>query len=61
MLARSEVALFVPAAAVVMWMVGRRSGIRSSKHIATATGVAIALILPWMTFNFARFDAPGVA
>jgi hypothetical protein len=58
MLARSEVALFVPAAAAVMWVVGRRSGIRSSTHMATATGVAIALILPWMIFNFGRFDRP---
>ena len=58
MLARSEVVLFVPAAAAVMWRVGRRSGVRSSKHIATTTGVAIALILPWMTFNFARFERP---
>jgi 4-amino-4-deoxy-L-arabinose transferase-like glycosyltransferase len=58
MLARSEVALFVPAAAAVMWMVGRRSGIPWSRHIATATGVAIAVILPWMTFNFVRFERP---
>lgn len=57
-LARSEVVLFVPAAALVMWIAGRRSGLRPWKHLATATGVAVALMLPWMIFNFVRFERP---
>jgi hypothetical protein len=59
-LARSEVALFVPAAAVVMWMVARRSGVKPWAHVATAAGLAIAVILPWVIFNFVRFDRPVV-
>ena len=58
-LARSEVILFVPAAAVVMWIVGRRSALhRPLTHVIAAAGVALALLLPWMIFNLARFEKP---
>mgnify|MGYP001273122613 CR=1 FL=1 len=57
-LARSEVVLFVPAAALVMWLVGRRSGMRPLKDVIAATGVAIAVMLPWLIFNLVRFDEP---
>ena len=58
-LARSEVILFVPAAAVVMWIVGRRSGLtRPVVHVVVAAGVAVTLLLPWMIFNLARFEKP---
>jgi 4-amino-4-deoxy-L-arabinose transferase-like glycosyltransferase len=58
-LARSEVILFVPAAAVVMWIVGRRSGqARPWAQVLAAAGIAIALLLPWMVFNLVRFEKP---
>jgi 4-amino-4-deoxy-L-arabinose transferase-like glycosyltransferase len=58
-LARSEVILFVPAAAVVMWIVGHRSGLlRPLLHVVAAAGVAVVLLLPWMIFNLARFEKP---
>jgi hypothetical protein len=57
-LARSEVALFVAATAVVMLMVARRSRIRPWPHVATAVGVAFVVVLPWLIFNFVRFDRP---
>lgn len=57
-LARSEVALFMPAAAVVMWTVTRRSGAKPWSHVATAAGVAVATVLPWLIFNIVRFDRP---
>jgi 4-amino-4-deoxy-L-arabinose transferase-like glycosyltransferase len=57
-LARSELVLFAPAAAIVMWSICRRSGLRSSRHLAVAGGVVLAVILPWMVFNFARFERP---
>jgi 4-amino-4-deoxy-L-arabinose transferase-like glycosyltransferase len=58
-LARSEVVLFVPSAAAVMWMVGRRSGLqRSWSHVLAAAAVAIALLLPWTIFNVVRFERP---
>jgi 4-amino-4-deoxy-L-arabinose transferase-like glycosyltransferase len=53
-LARSEVVLFVPAAALVMWLTGLRPWI----HVATATGVAIAVLVPWTIFNVVRFERP---
>ncbi|HEY0519597.1 MAG TPA: glycosyltransferase family 39 protein, partial [Ilumatobacteraceae bacterium] len=58
-LARSEVILFLPAAAIVMWIVGRRNGVdRHWTHVVTATAVIVALLLPWMLFNFVRFEKP---
>ncbi len=61
-LARSELVLFVPGAAVVMWLIyarsGTRSGVKRWTHIVTAAGVAVALLLPWVVFNVARFDRP---
>jgi 4-amino-4-deoxy-L-arabinose transferase-like glycosyltransferase len=65
-LARSELVLFVLGAAAVMWLICARSGARSDArsvpkrwtHAATATGVAIAVLLPWVVFNVARFDRP---
>lgn len=57
-LARSELILFVPAAALVMLVIGRRSGLRPWRHVAIAGGVTVALLLPWTIFNFARFDQP---
>ncbi|MDP9463237.1 MAG: glycosyltransferase family 39 protein [Actinomycetota bacterium] len=57
-LARSEVALFVPASALVLWTTGRRCDLRPWIHMATATGVAVALLLPWTIFNLARFERP---
>ena len=57
-LARSELVLFIPAAALLMWAIGRRSGSRPWTHVAIAGGVTVALILPWTIFNFARFDQP---
>lgn len=57
-LARSEIVLFVPAAALVMGVTSRRSGLRPLRHVACASGVAVALILPWMIFNLARFERP---
>ena len=58
-LARSEVVLFVPAAAAVMWIVGRRSGVpRHWMHVLAAAAVAIALLLPWTIFNLVRFEKP---
>ena len=56
-LARSEVILFVPCAAAVMWIVGRRSGLqRPWSHVLAAAAVAIALLLPWTIFNLVRFE-----
>jgi 4-amino-4-deoxy-L-arabinose transferase-like glycosyltransferase len=57
-LARSEVVLFVPAAAVVMWVVGRRSRVRHWAHVVAAAGIAIALLVPWTVFNIVRFEKP---
>ena len=57
-LARSEVVLFVPAAALVMWLVGRRSGTRPLAHVIATTGVALGVMLPWLIFNLVRFDEP---
>jgi hypothetical protein len=57
-LARSEVALFIPAGAVVMWVVARRSGVKPWSHVVSAVGVAIAVLLPWVIFNFVRFEKP---
>ena len=58
-LARSEVVLFVPAAAAVMWIVGRRSGLaRQWTQVLAAAGVALALLLPWTIFNLVRFEKP---
>jgi 4-amino-4-deoxy-L-arabinose transferase-like glycosyltransferase len=57
-LARSEVLLFVPAAALLMWVSGRRSGQQTWRHAAIAAGTAIAVLLPWVIFNFVRFDRP---
>jgi hypothetical protein len=57
-LARSELALFVPAAAVVMWLIARRSGVKPWSHLGAAVGVAIGVVLPWLIFNFVRFDQP---
>jgi 4-amino-4-deoxy-L-arabinose transferase-like glycosyltransferase len=58
-LARSEVFLFVPAAAAVMWVAGRRSGVtRPWAQVVAASGVAVALLLPWVVFNLARFEEP---
>jgi 4-amino-4-deoxy-L-arabinose transferase-like glycosyltransferase len=58
-LARSEVILFVPAAAAVMWVVGRRSGVpRHWAQVMAAVGVAVALLLPWTIFNVVRFEKP---
>ena len=57
-LARSELALFVPAAAVVMWLVARRLGIKPWSHVGAAVGVSIGIVLPWLIFNFVRFDQP---
>ena len=58
-LARSEVVLFVPSAAVVMWIVGRRAGVaRQWTQVLVGAGVAIALLLPWMIFNIVRFEKP---
>jgi 4-amino-4-deoxy-L-arabinose transferase-like glycosyltransferase len=58
-LARSEVVLFVPAAAAVMWVVGKRSDlVRPWGHVLAAAGVAIALLLPWTIFNVVRFEKP---
>lgn len=58
-LARSEVVLFVPAAALVLWVVGRRAGLaRPWTHVLAAAGVAVALLVPWTIFNLARFEKP---
>ncbi len=58
-LARSEVVLFVPAAALVMWLVAKaRSLPRARMHIVAATGVAVGVMLPWLVFNLVRFDEP---
>jgi len=58
-LARSELILLVPAAAAVMWVVGRRTGLsRSLVQVAAAIGVAVLVLLPWTIFNLARFDKP---
>jgi 4-amino-4-deoxy-L-arabinose transferase-like glycosyltransferase len=57
-LARSEVLLLVPAAAVAMSVGARRSGQRAWPHAAVATGCAIAVLLPWVIFNVVRFDQP---
>ena len=58
-LARSEVVLFVPSAAVVMWIVGRRSAVRRHwTHVVAAIAVATALLLPWTIFNLVRFEKP---
>jgi 4-amino-4-deoxy-L-arabinose transferase-like glycosyltransferase len=57
-LARSEVLLLVPAAALVMLIGGRRSSQRTWPHAAVATGTAIAVLLPWVVFNLVRFDQP---
>ena len=58
-LTRSEVVLFVPCAAAVMWIVGRRSSVqRPWSHVLAAAAVAIALMLPWTIFNLVRFEKP---
>ncbi len=58
-LARSEVVLFVPAGAAVIWVVGRRAALaRPWTHVLAAAGVALALLVPWMIFNLVRFEKP---
>jgi len=57
-LARSEMILFVPVAAVVMWVVAARSDVRPLGHVSLVVGVALVVILPWTVFNAARFDRP---
>jgi 4-amino-4-deoxy-L-arabinose transferase-like glycosyltransferase len=58
-LARSEVVLFVPGAAAVMWVVGRRTGLRRHwAHVLAGAAVAIAVLVPWTIFNVVRFEKP---
>ena len=57
-LARSEVVLLVPAAAVVMWVIARRSDVPPLGHVGLALGVAMVVVLPWVVFNVTRFDRP---
>ncbi|MEP7045068.1 MAG: glycosyltransferase family 39 protein [Ilumatobacteraceae bacterium] len=58
-LARSEVVLFVPGAAIVMWVVGRQmTARRRSLHVGGTVAIAIAVLMPWMVFNLVRFEKP---
>ena len=51
--------LLAPAAALVLWVVGRRAGLaRPWTHVLAAAGVAVALLVPWTIFNLARFEKP---
>lgn len=58
-LARAEIALYLPLVVlpVVLWMrdldLGRRIG-----RIAVIGGVAVAVLLPWTTYNVLRFERP---
>lgn len=56
-LARSELALFVPL--VVAWLVWRRAATGLPWRPALlALGVAVAVVAPWVGFNMARFERP---
>ena len=57
-LARSEVILLAPLAAVLMVIVGRRRQLRFSRHGAALLLAATVVIAPWMIFNAVRFDRP---
>ncbi len=58
-LVRSEVVLFVPGAAVLMWLVTKRRGLlRPWTHVVVVVGTAIVVMLPWLIFNLVRFDEP---
>lgn len=57
-LARSELVLFVPAAALAMWLTAKRTEPRAFAQALVAGGIAIAVLLPWVAFNVVRFDRP---
>jgi 4-amino-4-deoxy-L-arabinose transferase-like glycosyltransferase len=57
MLVRPEVGMASPLIAIgALW--SRREWRRSLVRIATAAITAVALISPWVAFNFSRFDHP---
>lgn len=57
-LARSELLLFAPLAAVLLHLVGRRRKLHVARHVAVLLAVTVAVISPWVIFNAARFDEP---
>jgi 4-amino-4-deoxy-L-arabinose transferase-like glycosyltransferase len=60
-LARSEVVLLVPAAAVVMWVIARRSDVPPLGHVGLALGVAMVVVLPWVVFKRHALRSTGAA
>ena len=57
-LARSEIILLAPLAAVLMVIVGQRWQLRFARHAAALLLAAAVAIAPWMIFNAVRFDRP---
>ena len=57
-LARSEIVLLAPLAAVLMVIVGRRWQQGFGRHAAALLIAAAVVIAPWMIFNVVRFDRP---
>lgn len=60
-LSRSELVLFAPGVAVLLWIAARRrdtSGPRQLLHSAVVLGVAGLVLLPWVVFNMSRFEEP---
>lgn len=57
-LARSELLLLAPMAAVLMVLVGRRRELGVARHVVAALAVTAAVLAPWTIFNAVRFDRP---
>lgn len=56
-LARSELALFVPLVAVWLWWSRREEPHRVLVPVV-AIGLAVAVVSPWVVFNLSRFEKP---
>lgn len=57
-LARSELLLLAPLAALLIVLVGRRRQVPVAAHALMVIGITLATIAPWTIFNAVRFDDP---
>jgi len=64
-LSRSELVLFVPGLALLLWRASRRDAEEDARHAARLVvgpalliGTAVLVMAPWVIFNLARFERP---
>jgi 4-amino-4-deoxy-L-arabinose transferase-like glycosyltransferase len=57
-LARSEVLLVAPLAAVLMVLVGNRRAIDYGRQVLLSLAATAAVVAPWVVFNATRFERP---